>query len=51
MTPAPSDVGGRVARLGEPVPAFALVRLDGARVTPESLRGRAVLLVFLRHLL
>jgi len=49
MTHAPADTGG-VVRLGEPVPEFTLVRLDGTRVTPESLRGRAVLLVFLRHL-
>ncbi|MFQ5599412.1 MAG: hypothetical protein ACE5G2_02530 [Candidatus Krumholzibacteriia bacterium] len=31
-------------------PTFVLVRLDGGRITPAKLRGRAVLMVFLRHL-
>ena len=41
--------GVRAPRVGEPAPPFDLVDLEGRRVRLEDLRGRAFLLIFLRH--
>ncbi|UCE01585.1 MAG: hypothetical protein JSW67_09875 [Candidatus Latescibacterota bacterium] len=40
----------RAPEIGAVSPPIDVVRLDGLRVTDESLRGRSVLLLFLRHL-
>lgn len=39
----------RAPRVGEPAPRFDLADLKGRRVRLEDLRGRAFLLIFLRH--
>ncbi len=36
-------------RAGDPAPALALPDLDGTRVALDDLRGRPVLVSFLRH--
>jgi hypothetical protein len=38
------------ARIGEPAPDFELETVGGAILRPAGLRGRAALIVFLRHL-
>jgi hypothetical protein len=58
MHPAPLAIHPRTPRamsrttaprLGESARPLDLVALDGARVRLEDLRGRAFLLIFLRH--
>jgi hypothetical protein len=57
MHPAPlailpgksSTMSRTTARVGESARPLDLVDLDGARVRLEDLRGRAFLLIFLRH--
>ena len=39
-----------VIREGEPAPNFTLPAVEGGRVSLRDFQGRAVLLIFLRHL-
>jgi hypothetical protein len=55
MEPAPARPSAPVAgaaslRVGQTPRAFELLRLDGTPLHSDSLRGAAVLLVYLRHL-
>ena len=45
----PAMTGVRAPRVGEPARPLDLLDTDGRRIRLEDLRGRAFLLVFLRH--
>lgn len=36
----------KLAKVGEPVPAFSLTLLDGTTLTPEALKGKTYVLDF-----